>query len=123
MQPTGVHLLVDLWGVAALERDHLEHALAAACTDGGATVVGTRFHHFTPHGVTGVVLLAESHVAIHTWPEHGYAAVDVFTCGSGAVAEAVLDGIVRRLEPERLETRRVVRGEKMVPAPDTAGGG
>jgi len=121
MQPTGVHLLVDLWGVAALGRDHLEHALTEACTDGGATVVGTRFHHFTPDGVTGVLLLAESHVAIHTWPEHGYAAVDVFTCGSGAVAEAVLDGIVRRLEPERVETRRVVRGATLAPAADSGG--
>ena len=47
----------------------------------GATIIGHAFHQFSPQGVTGVVIIAESHICIHTWPEHGYAAVDIFTCG------------------------------------------
>lgn len=121
MQPAGTHLLADLWGVASIDEDTLEEALTAACAAGGATVVGSCFHRFSPQGVTGVVLLAESHLAIHTWPEHDYAAVDVFTCGAPAVAEAVLDEVVRRLAPTRAETRRVARGAA-VPIAVAAGG-
>lgn len=58
-------------------RDHVVAAVAAS----GATIVTDTFHHFSPFGVSGVVVIAESHVAIHTWPEHRYAAVDIFTCG------------------------------------------
>lgn len=59
----------------------------------GATVVGSRFRRFAPHGVTGVVLLAESHVTVHTWPELGFAAFDVFTCGDGRLSAQVGDGL------------------------------
>jgi S-adenosylmethionine decarboxylase len=61
---------------AAIER--VMRGAAEAC---GATIVNSVFHHFNPHGVSGAVIIAESHLAIHTWPEYGYAAVDVFTCG------------------------------------------
>lgn len=59
----------------------IEQVMADAATVAGATIVTKTFHHFSPYGVSGVVVIAESHLAIHTWPEYGYAAVDLFTCG------------------------------------------
>ena len=84
MQALGRHLLCEYHGcdAAALDRpDHVRAALARAVELAGATPLHEFVHAFTPHGVTGVVVLAESHFAIHTWPERGFAAVDLFTCG------------------------------------------
>jgi S-adenosylmethionine decarboxylase len=61
--------------------ERIEAVMREAALACGATIVNALFHHFNPHGVSGAVIIAESHLAIHTWPEHGYAAVDVFTCG------------------------------------------
>lgn len=80
----GNHILVEFMNcdphimndVAAIERD-----MVAAAQLAGATVINSTFHHFSPYGVSGVVVIQESHLAIHTWPEYGYAAVDLFTCG------------------------------------------
>jgi len=117
MRPTrrrlGTHLLLDLWGLtpAILDRPReLERALVAAARAGGARVIEARFRRFEPQGVSGVVLLAESHVALHTWPELGYAAADVFTCGDPAVGERVADAVVAALAPSGKGVRRVVRG-------------
>ncbi|MGB3801585.1 MAG: adenosylmethionine decarboxylase [Lewinella sp.] len=80
----GVHILLELHECPA-ERLRLpadsERILLAAAAAMGATVVESRFHAFSPHGVSGVVVIAESHLTVHTWPEYGYAAVDVFSCG------------------------------------------
>ena len=80
----GNHILVEFMScdphimndVSAIERD-----MVAAAQKAGATVINSTFHHFSPYGVSGVVVIQESHLAIHTWPEYGYAAVDLFTCG------------------------------------------
>jgi len=80
----GNHILVEFMNcephimndVAAIERD-----MVGAAQKAGATVINSTFHHFSPYGVSGVVVIQESHLAIHTWPEYGYAAVDLFTCG------------------------------------------
>ena len=79
----GVHLLVDLRGAQRLDDPaHVGQVLVQAAQDAGCTILHQHFHHFGEGtGVTGVVLLAESHISIHTWPETGYAAVDVFMCG------------------------------------------
>ncbi|WP_116107146.1 adenosylmethionine decarboxylase [Lewinella sp. IMCC34191] len=80
----GVHILLELNGCPT-ERLRLpadsERILLEAAAAMGAQVVESRFHAFSPHGVSGVVVIAESHLTVHTWPEHGYAAVDVFSCG------------------------------------------
>lgn len=65
------------------EPDRVQKALVKAADDSGATVVSSSFHRFTPQGTSGVVVIAESHFAVHAWPEHGYAAVDIFTCSDG----------------------------------------
>ncbi len=62
---------------------HIRDSLLQAARKTGATVIGQSFHQFSPQGVTGVIAIAESHLCIHTWPEYGYAAVDIFTCGEG----------------------------------------
>ncbi len=80
----GTHLLIDLWGASNLaDPDLIDAALRAAAEEAGATILHSHFHHFSPNGgVSGVVVLAESHISIHTWPERDFAAVDIFMCGA-----------------------------------------
>ncbi|WP_425229558.1 adenosylmethionine decarboxylase [Sphingomonas sp.] len=109
---TGTHLLADLTGCTGLDDgDRVEAALREAVAAAQATLLDVRLHHFGEgHGVTGVALLAESHISIHTWPEHGYAAVDIFLCGSGHDLDAALAALTARLEATDCEERRVARG-------------
>ena len=80
----GMHLLIDLWGASNLDSPALiDHTLRDGALAAGATILHSHFHHFTPNGgVSGVVVLAESHISIHTWPEKRFAALDVFMCGA-----------------------------------------
>ena len=84
MKFAGTHLLVDLWGACNLaDPAHIDAALRKAAIVAGATILHSHFHHFSPNGgVSGVVVLAESHISIHTWPERDFAAVDLFMCGA-----------------------------------------
>ncbi len=84
MKFAGTHLLVDLWGAKNLaDPAHIDAALREAAIVAGATILHSHFHHFSPNGgVSGVVVLAESHISIHTWPERDFAAVDLFMCGA-----------------------------------------
>lgn len=79
----GTHLLIDLWGAERLDDLALAEATLREAVDAvGATLLHIHLHHFTPNdGVSGVAVLAESHISIHTWPEKGYAALDIFVCG------------------------------------------
>ena len=79
----GTHLIVDLWEAERLDDlAHVEAALRDCVEAAGATLLHIHLHHFTPNqGVSGVAVLAESHISVHTWPERGYAALDVFMCG------------------------------------------
>jgi S-adenosylmethionine decarboxylase len=79
----GMHLLIDMWGATNLDDPGLiDRTLCAGAIAAGATILHSHFHHFTPNGgVSGVVVLAESHISIHTWPERNFAALDVFMCG------------------------------------------
>ena len=79
----GMHLLVDLWGASRLDDlVVVEEALVEAARVAGATVLHHHLHHFSPNGgISGVVVLSESHISIHTWPERQYAALDIFMCG------------------------------------------
>ncbi len=99
MEAFGRHLIVEMWDC---DREVLNNAkkireiLREAALRARATVIRVFCHEFSPEGVTGVVLLAESHLSVHTWPEEGYAAVDIFTCGQTTeprlAAEHVLTG-------------------------------
>jgi len=87
----GRHLICELYGASRLaDVEHVTHALEQAAEVCGATLLETHLHPFEENGgVTGVILLAESHITIHTWPEHDYAAVDIFLCGDCAPEDGV----------------------------------
>jgi S-adenosylmethionine decarboxylase proenzyme len=118
----GLHLTADLFDCrdpADLMRD--AGALAALCerlaTEAGLTVVGRQFHAFAPQGdagVTGVLLLAESHLAVHTWPELRAVTLDVFVCNFGGdnshKARHLVDVLVQRFEPQRVQRQQLARG-------------
>jgi S-adenosylmethionine decarboxylase proenzyme len=81
----GTHLLVEFYDCDKKilnDEVRIEQVFIEAAKKAKATVVEQVFHRFSPHGVSGVVVISESHLAVHTWPEYGYAAVDVFTCGT-----------------------------------------
>lgn len=87
----GQHLICELYGASGLgDVEHVTDVLTRTARACGATILETRLHPFDENaGVTGVILLAESHITIHTWPEHGYAAVDLFLCGDCDPADGV----------------------------------
>lgn len=109
---TGTHLLADLSGCRGLDDAALvERALRQATAAAGATLLDLRLHHFGDgQGVTGVALLAESHLSIHTWPEHGYAAVDIFLCGRRHDLDAALAVLKQAFAAGRCDERRIARG-------------
>lgn len=111
-QPSGVHLLADMSGIQPrllADCKKIEQLLREAALAAGAQVLHSHFHSFGPgQGVTGVVLLAESHISVHTWPEHGFAAADIFMCGASQPQRA-LEVIEEALQPECSEVRTVDR--------------
>lgn len=88
----------------------IRKAMLHAAQASGATVVTDVFHQFNPFGVSGVVVIAESHIAIHTWPEHGYAAVDVFTCGAKIDITKIRSVLADALVSEDVSERAFTRG-------------
>jgi S-adenosylmethionine decarboxylase len=111
--PTGQHVLADLHGVdPSLLRNasDIDTMLRRAAIAAGATVLHSHFHTFGEgQGITGVVLLAESHISIHTWPEYGFAAADIFMCGASR-PQLALDLIQQALQPARADIKSIERG-------------
>ena len=107
----GVHLLVDLWGARHLDDSGaIERALLDAARDAKATVLNVYLHKFlTGGGISGVLVLAESHISIHTWPEQGFAALDVFMCGDCDAYDAV-PALERAFSPSRIQVEERRRG-------------
>jgi len=108
----GRHLLIELkdCNVEVLnDLDFLKHCLHDAADRIGATVVNECFYEFSPHGISGVLVISESHLCIHTWPEHGYAAIDIFTCGDSVKPERAVNPLVEKLgskSPSFIELKR-----------------
>ena len=88
----------------------VKQVLLAAAEEAGATIVGEVFHKFSPVGVTGIVCIAESHISIHTWPEHAYAAVDIFTCGENLKPMEAAHFIAEGLLAQHCNVMEVKRG-------------
>jgi S-adenosylmethionine decarboxylase len=111
MKFAGTHLLIDLWGARNLDQpDLIDRALREGAVASGATILHSHFHHFTPNGgVSGVVVLAESHISIHTWPERDFAAIDIFMCGACDPRKAI-PVIQAALCPERTDVGEQRRG-------------
>ena len=113
MNALGVHLVLELKDCPAdlLDKLHfVQQTLLDAAHSIGATVVGETFHKFAPQGVTGVVAIAESHICIHTWPEYNYAAVDVFTCGTGFDPEKAGEVLIKGFRSAHPSQTIVTRG-------------
>ncbi len=91
--------------------DFVRNAMLEAARRTGATLVTETFHHFSPHGVSGAVIIAESHLAIHTWPEFGYAAVDLFTCGDSVSSEIGFNHLRQELKAGHVSTMELHRGQ------------
>lgn len=110
-QAVGTHLIIDLIDAERLDDlAHVEQTLRACVAAARATLLHIHLHHFTPNGgISGVAVLAESHISIHSWPEHGYAALDVFVCGACDPHKAV-DVIRAAFQPRRLVVGECLRG-------------
>ena len=91
--------------------DAIRRIMVEAAEKAGATIVTQTFHHFSPHGVSGAVIIAESHLSIHTWPEYGYAAVDLFTCGDTVSSETAFNHLRDSLESGQVSTMEMHRGQ------------
>lgn len=112
-QALGVQYLADFADCNRRKLNDLEFlhgVLHKAALRAGATIVQEVFHQFNPHGLSGVIVIAESHLAIHTWPERGVAAIDLFTCDPDLKAEAAITYISESLEAQTTETKKVPRG-------------
>ena len=109
----GTHLLVDvLKGTRLDDIGHIEQTFRDCIEVSGATLLHIHLHHFTPNGgVFGVAVLSESHISIHSWPEYGYAAIDIFMCGH-AKPHLAIDVIRQAFEPEEIVVREHLRGQE-----------
>jgi S-adenosylmethionine decarboxylase len=113
MTPLGQHSLFDLHDCDAAklsDRDVVRGAMLEAVRQSGGTIVAEVFHQFSPHGVSGVVVIAESHLTIHTWPERSFAAVDLFTCGTTLDHSKVESLVAAALGATRVDAKTVPRG-------------
>jgi len=108
----GRHLVADFHGCTADLNDPkaVMEALEKACEVAGATIVCRTDFHFSPYGVTAVLVIAESHLAVHTWPEFGYAAVDLFTCGTSVNTWAAFEYVKEAFGAKRVEVQDIRRG-------------
>ena len=119
MDVLGTHVLLELRDCDPQLLDDLTYIrreLMRAASAVDAHVVGESFHQFTPQGVTGILSIAESHISIHTWPEHRYAAADVFTCGDGTMPEraaALMIYALRCRDPQITQIRRGLNGARV----------
>jgi len=109
----GRHILVEMHDCnreSLNDLDLIRAVMLKAAVDCGAEVLGESFHRFSPQGVSGVVVIAESHISIHTWPEHGFAAADVFTCGTKVNPVIAADVLIEKLESKNHTLTEIQRG-------------
>jgi len=113
MKSLGRQIIVELYDCETQKLnniDFIEESLLFATKQSKATIISHDFHKFNPHGVSGVIVIAESHVSIHTWPEYGYAAVDVFTCGHSIDPWIIQEHLEQVLEAGKVSSMELNRG-------------
>jgi len=107
----GTHLLLELWGaenITSLEK--VKKALIGSVNACGATLLDIKLHHFSPNqGISGIAIIKESHLSIHTWPEFGYAAIDIFVCGEVNAYKAI-PVLKKAFKPKRMQLLELKRG-------------
>lgn len=112
MEAIGRHLIMELWDCNSNidSVDAVLNVLREATIACGATVIHEYIHPFHPQGITAVAVISESHILIHTWPEHKYAAVDAFTCGKKVQPEEIMPVLERYFKPGRVQVMEMKRG-------------
>lgn len=113
MYALGTHLLVELKDCnpeILKDLGRVKDALVSAAKEAKATIIDVSFHEFNPFGISGMVVIAESHLSIHTWPEYGYAAVDIFTCGDVIKPEVAAHYLIDRFESKNPSIMEMKRG-------------
>ncbi|GAA0483987.1 S-adenosylmethionine decarboxylase proenzyme [Salinibacillus aidingensis] len=114
MDTIGTHVIAELWDCSIEKLNSLEFnekMLVEAALIAGAEVREVTFHKFSPHGISGVVLISESHLTIHSFPEHGYASIDVYTCGERMQPKRAIQFITQSLEAKSVEKIEIPRGK------------
>lgn len=109
----GVHIIADLYGVNGDRISRTEDVceiVEEAVRVGKLTKISSDYFQFQPRGVSGIVLLAESHLAFHAWPEHELVTLDIYTCGDPSHADAAYEYLIERLNPTSVEYKRISRG-------------
>lgn len=110
----GQHILIEYYGgdeKLFSSPEKIEKIMNEAAKKAGATIIKSLFHHFNPYGVSGVIVIAESHLTIHTWPEYQYAAVDIFTCGDSVTPWKAFEYLKEEFNAKESQTREIMRGE------------
>jgi S-adenosylmethionine decarboxylase len=108
----GIHLIAEFWrGIVIEDTKRIKKILITAARESNNTPLEVVVHKFYPQGITGVVLLAESHMAIHMWPEFNYLAIDIFTCGDEAAPRLALEYFKKEFKPKKIEIKEIKRGK------------
>src|SRR5437764_12061440 len=116
MKAIGRHIILEMWGCQNLDSvETAEQALRDMVAALDVNLLDLRVYPFSPVGVTGMAIVSESHLVIHTWPEHGYAAVDLFTCGAPRDPHAAVEVLHEHYDPERLTVMEINRGQIDLP--------
>jgi S-adenosylmethionine decarboxylase len=113
MDALGKHVIAELYGCDSEiinNQELIEDFMLEAVELSGATIVQPVFHKFSPHGVSGMVVVSESHFAIHTWPEYGYCALDIFTCGDLINNQIALDHLKQKFRSTNISVVEMKRG-------------
>lgn len=107
----GIHLIADFWGGKILEdRPKIEKILRKAARCANNTPLKFLYHRFKPQGITAILLLKESHLSLHSWPELDYLAIDIFTCGKKTKPQRALEYLKKQLQPKKVKVKIIKRG-------------
>jgi S-adenosylmethionine decarboxylase len=118
MKAIGRHIILEMWrcsGLSLNSLDTAEQALRDMVEALDVNLLDLKVYPFSPVGVTGIAIVSESHLVIHTWPEYGYAAVDIFTCGAQRDPQAAIDVLRQHFEPEHVQVMEINRGQLDLP--------
>jgi S-adenosylmethionine decarboxylase len=113
VQSLGNHLIIELYECRSEiinDAKSVEEKLVEAVKISGANIVQSVFHKFNPHGISGVVVIEESHFSVHTWPEYGYCALDIFTCGDEIDCHSALQYLKKEFQAKNLSVTEMKRG-------------
>ncbi len=109
----GKHVIAEFYGIKSeliADVARVENFMNKSAQESNFTIISSHFHQFEPHGVTGVIIISESHMTIHTWPEYGYAAIDVFTCGEKVDPIDAITNLSKYFKPTKTDVNVSIRG-------------